>query len=188
MTEMIGPVVRDKDEKQRLARRLVTQAREAEIDLVGPRGLPTGLTKQVLETALEEKVTDQVNHLPGDRETQRGRNERYGTRSTSVTAEIGPASIDVPRDRDGWFEPKIVRKRRRRLGEVDQLVLPLIVRSMTTGKISAHLTKVYGARVWQRDPRPDHRQGDRGDERVADPSSGPDLPGDLHRRYRRQGP
>ncbi|MFZ2750320.1 MAG: transposase, partial [Propioniciclava sp.] len=131
-------MVMGEDDKQALAQRLVDQAREAGIDLVGPGGLLTGLTKQVLETALEEELTEHLGYDHSDRAAKASSNERNGTRSKTVLTEIGPVEIDVPRDRDGSFEPAIVRKRQRRLDGVDQLVLSLTARGLTTGEISAH--------------------------------------------------
>ena len=64
-----------------------------------------------------------------------------------MITEIGPVELDVPRDRDGSFEPVIVPKRRRRLGGVDGLVLSLSAKGLTHGEISAHLAEIYGAKV-----------------------------------------
>jgi transposase-like protein len=64
-----------------------------------------------------------------------------------VLTEIGPVEIGVPRDRDGSFEPAIVKKRQRRLNGVDQLVLSLTARGLTTGEVSAHFADVYGASI-----------------------------------------
>lgn len=107
----------------------------------------TGLTKQVLETALDEELTEHLGYPPGERAAKTGSNERNGTRSKTVLTEIGPVELDVPRDRDGSFEPTIVRKRQRRLNGVDELVLSLTARGLTTGEISAHFAEVYGASV-----------------------------------------
>jgi putative transposase len=74
-------------------------------------------------------------------------NFRNGVRSKTVLTEIGPVEIDVPRDVDASFTPKIVRKRQRRLTGVDQIVLSLSARGLTTGEISAHFAEVYGAQV-----------------------------------------
>src|SRR5215207_3380046 len=103
---------------QQLARQLVEQARADGVDLVGPGGLLTGLTKTVLETALDAELT-----------------------------EVGPVEIEVPRDRDGSFEPVIVRKRQRRLDGIDSIVLSLTARGLTTGEVAAHFAEVYGAKV-----------------------------------------
>jgi len=147
MTETIEPMVLDEDERQVLAHRLVDQAREEGVDLVGPGGLLTGLTKQVLETALEEEITDHLGYDHGDRDAKTGTNERNGSRAKTVLTEIGPVELDVPRDRDGTFDPKIVKKRQRRLDGVDQLVLSLTARGLTTGEVCAHFMEVYGASV-----------------------------------------
>ena len=64
-----------------------------------------------------------------------------------VTDSVGPVGIEVPRDRDGSFEPVVVRKRQRRLPGVDEVVLSLYARGLTTGEISAHFQEIYGADV-----------------------------------------
>jgi transposase-like protein len=74
-------------------------------------------------------------------------NSRNGVRSKTVLTEIGPVAIDVPRDTDASFEPQIVKKRQRRLTGVDEIVLSLTARGLTTGEISAHFAEVYGASV-----------------------------------------
>ena len=73
---------------------------------------------------------------------------RIGTRAKTVLTEsTGQVSIEVPRDRDGTFEPQIVRKRQRRLTGVDEIVLSLYAKGLTTGEISAHFAGIYGASV-----------------------------------------
>jgi transposase-like protein len=64
-----------------------------------------------------------------------------------LLTEVGEVEIDVPRDREGSFEPKIVKKRQRRLAGVDELVISLAAKGLTTGEIAAHLADVYGAEV-----------------------------------------
>ncbi|MGF6884477.1 transposase-like protein [Nocardia sp. GAS34] len=59
----------------------------------------------------------------------------------------GHVQIDVPADRDSTFEPQIVRKRQRRLTRVDEIVLSLYAKGLTTGEISAHFAEIYGASV-----------------------------------------
>ena len=104
-----------------------------------------GLTKTVLETALEAELTEHLGYEHGG--TPSGSNIRNGTRSKTVLTEIGPVSIEVPRDRAGTFTPAIVPKRARWLGGVDELVLSLSARGLTTGEIAAHFADVYGATV-----------------------------------------
>ena len=73
---------------------------------------------------------------------------RNGARSKTVLTETtGPVEIDVPRDREGTFEPQIVKKRQRRLTEVDEIVLSLYAKGLTTGEICAHFAEIYGASV-----------------------------------------
>lgn len=152
MTDTIEVVDLNDEDRQALVQRLVDQARAEGVDLVGPDGLLAGLTKQVLETALEEELTEHLGYEHSDRaakpaRVEGGGNERNGTRSKTVLTQVGPVTIDVPRDRDGTFDPKIVRKRQRRLDGVDQLVLSLSARGLTTGEIAAHFAEVYGASV-----------------------------------------
>ena len=134
-------------DQQQLAEQLLAQAREQGVELVGPGGLLNQLTKKVLEAALEAEMSD---HLGYDKHHPAGRNHgnsRNGIRSKTVLTEIGPVEIEVPRDVDASFQPKIVRKRQRRLTRVDQIVLSLSARGLTTGEISAHFAEVYGAAV-----------------------------------------
>ena len=84
-----------------------------------------------------------------------------------MLTEIGPVEIDVPRDRDGTFEPEIVRKRQRRLAGIDEIVLSLTAKGLTTGEIAAHFEEVYGAKVSKDTISQDHRQGARGAGRVV---------------------
>ena len=105
------------------------------------------LTKNVLETALEAEMSE---HLGYDKHDPAGRgsgNSRNGSRSKTVLTEIGPVQIEVPRDTDASFDPQIVRKRQRRLTGIDQIVLSLTAKGLTTGEIAAHFDDVYGAKV-----------------------------------------
>lgn len=147
MTDTIEPVVLDEDEKQVLAQRLVDQAKAEGVDLIGPGGLLSGLTKQVLETALEGEMAEHLGYDKHDPIGRNGSNSRNGTRSKTVLTDIGPVELDVPRDREGTFEPKIVKKRQRRLDGVDQIVLSLTARGLTTGEVAAHFADVYDAEV-----------------------------------------
>ena len=136
---------------------LVRRARDQGLALTGPDGLLKQLTKTVIETALEEEISD---HLGYDKHDPVGRNlgnSRNGYRSKTVlTDSCGPVEIEVPRDRDGSFDPVIVTKRQRRLTDLDQMVISLFARGLTTGEISAHLEEVYGARVSRDTISPDH--------------------------------
>jgi transposase-like protein len=135
--------------EQAAAAAMVAEARARGLELTGPNGLLKLFTKNVLETALNEELTEHLGHEkhrvePG-RETT---NVRNGSRSKTVLSDAaGEVVIDVPRDRQGSFEPQIVKKRQRRLGDVDEIVLSLYAKGLTTGEISAHFAEIYGAAV-----------------------------------------
>ena len=129
------------------ARELVRQARAQGVALTGPGGLLKALTKTVLETALEEELAE---HLGYDKHDPAGRNRgnsRNGKRAKTVLTDSGEVAIEVPRDRDGSFEPVIVAKRQRRLSSIDEIVLSLYARGLTTGDIAAHFAEIYDAQV-----------------------------------------
>nr|WP_206068422.1 transposase [Nonomuraea sp. FMUSA5-5] len=130
-----------------LVAKLVGQARAEGLELVGENGLLGRLTKLVLESALEGEITDHLGYDKHQRSGGETTNSRNGARSKTVITDVGPVEITVPRDRDGSFEPKIVRKRQRRLSGVDEMVISLAAKGLTTGEISAHLAEVYGAEV-----------------------------------------
>jgi transposase-like protein len=130
-----------------LVGRLVDQARAEGLELVGENGLLGRLTKLVLESALEGEITDHLGYDKHERGASQTGNSRNGTRAKTVITDVGPVEITVPRDRDGSFEPKIVAKRQRRLSGVDEMVISLAAKGLTTGEISAHLAEVYGAEV-----------------------------------------
>ena len=71
------------------------------MDLVGPGGLLTGLTKTVLETAPEAELSDHLGYEKHDRAGRNGGNSRNGIRTKTVLAQVGPVQVDVPRDREG---------------------------------------------------------------------------------------
>lgn len=133
--------------QQRLAEQLVAQARAQGVDLAGADGLLAQLTKRVLETALEAEMVEHLGYEVRQAEGRNGGNSRNGKRAKTVLTGVGPVEIDVPRDRDASFEPVIVRKRQRKLDSIDQIVLSLTAKGLTTGEVSAHFAEVYGASV-----------------------------------------
>ncbi len=129
-------------------RELVRAARARGEELTGPDGLLKLITRQVLEAALEEEMSEHVGYDKHAVQGRNGGNSRNGTRTKTVLTEnAGSIEVAVPRDRDGTFEPVIVKKRQRRLNDVDAVVLSLYARGLTTGEISAHFAEVYGASV-----------------------------------------
>ncbi|WP_235013691.1 IS256 family transposase, partial [Parafrankia sp. Ea1.12] len=137
------PVVVD----EALAESLIERARADGLSLTGPGGMLGTLTKMVLEKALAAEMTAHLGYDAGDPAGRNSGNSRNGTRSKTLITEIGPVEIDVPRDRDGTFTPKLVAKRQRRLGGVEELVVSLVAKGLTTGEVQAHLAEVYGTDV-----------------------------------------
>jgi len=134
--------------EEQVAEELVRRAREQGLSLTGPDGLLKQLTKTMLETALNQEMTEHLGHERNGRPDPETGNVRNGTRPKTVLTEAtGQVTIDVPRDRAGSFEPQIVRKRQRRLTGVDEIVLSLYAKGLTTGEISAHFEQIYGAAV-----------------------------------------
>jgi putative transposase len=135
--------------EQVAAAAMVADAKARGLELTGPDGLLKLFTKNVLEAALNEEMTDHLGHEKNRAETGRqSANVRNGIRPKTVVSDAaGEIRIDVPRDRAGTFEPKIVKKRQRRLSGVDEVVLSLYSKGLTTGEISAHFAEIYGASI-----------------------------------------
>jgi putative transposase len=135
--------------EQAAAAAMVAEARQRGLELTGPHGLLKLFTKNVLEAALNEELTEHLGHAKNRAEPDRdSTNTRNGSRPKTVISDAaGEVAIDVPRDRQGTFEPRIVRKRQRRLNDVDEIVLSLYAKGLTTGEISAHFAEIYGASV-----------------------------------------
>lgn len=149
MTPTKKPDAEKRNAEREAALTFVRMAKEKGLDLTGPDGLLKQFTKSVLETALDEEMTEHLGRAKHKKSKDgRAANTRNGTTAkTVVTDSVGPVGIGVPRDRDGSFEPVVVRKRQRRLPGVDEVVLSLYARGLTTGEISAHFQEIYGADV-----------------------------------------
>jgi transposase-like protein len=130
-----------------LAEGLVAAARASGVQLTGPGGLLTGLTKQVLETALQVEMAEHLGYDRNDPSGNGSGNSRNGTTPKTIRTDIGEVLIDVPRDRAGSFAPAVVPKHARRLAGFDDAVLSLYAKGMTTGDIANHLADIYGTEV-----------------------------------------
>ncbi|MFC4853976.1 IS256 family transposase [Actinophytocola glycyrrhizae] len=153
-SDLVSPRKRDKPARelspeQAAAAAMVAEAKARGLALTGPDGLLKLFTKKVLETALNEEMTEHLGHEKNRAELEReSTNVRNGSRSKTVVSDAaGEVAIAVPRDRESTFEPQIVKKRQRRLTDVDEIVLSLYAKGMTTGEISAHFAEIYGASV-----------------------------------------
>ena len=120
---------------------------ETEQEIAGPDGLLARLTKRLVERAMEVELTDHLGYEPHQEPPGGAGNTRNGTSPKRLVTEHGQVQIDAPRDRNGSFEPKIVRKRQRRFEGFDDKILALYSRGLSTRDISAHLQEIYGVRV-----------------------------------------
>ena len=124
------------------------QAKDAGVALTGPGGLLKALTAQIVEAALDEELDEYLGYDKHDPVGRGSGNSRNGTRSKMVvTDNVGAIKIQVPRDRNGMFEPQLVKKRQRRLSDMDAMVLSLFAKGLTTGEIVAYFAEVYGTSV-----------------------------------------
>jgi transposase-like protein len=148
LDDMSKKIKREPTAEELAAEEMVRRAREQGLSLTGPDGLLKQLTKTVLETALNQEMTEHLGHEKHGLAGNEAGNVRNGTRPKTVLTEgSGQVGLEVPRDRDGTFEPQIVHKRQRRLTGVDEIVLSLYAKGLTTGEISAHFAEIYGASV-----------------------------------------
>jgi putative transposase len=153
-SDLVSPGKSDKPARelspeQAAAAAMVAEAKARGLALTGPDGLLKLFTKTVLETALNEEMVEHLGHEKNQVEPDReSTNVRNGSRAKTVISDAaGEVAINVPRDRESTFEPQIVKKRHRRLTDVDEIVLSLYAKGMTTGEISAHFAEIYGASV-----------------------------------------
>jgi putative transposase len=118
-----------------------------EEEIAGPGGLLAQLTKRLVERAMEVELTDHVGYEPHLEPAGGAVNQRNGTSPKTLITEHGKVQIDAPRDRDGSFEPQIVRKRQRRFVGFDDKILALYSRGLSVRDIRAHLAEIYGVEV-----------------------------------------
>jgi putative transposase len=118
-----------------------------EEEIAGPGGLLAQLTKRLIERAMEVELTDHVGYEPHVEPPGGAENQRNGSTPKTLICEHGKVAIDAPRDRDGSFQPKIVKKRQRRFIGFDEKILALYSRGLSTRDIEAHLAEIYGVKV-----------------------------------------
>jgi putative transposase len=125
---------------------LLAGARTEE-EIVGPGGLLSQLTKRLVERAMEVELTDHLGYESHQEPPGGTGNTRNGSSPKTLITEHGQVGIDAPRDREGSFSPKIVRKRQRRFEGFDDKILALYSRGLSTRDIEAHIAEIYGVHV-----------------------------------------
>ena len=128
---------------QDLADRLLAQAQDSGVELLGEGGLLSQMTKAILERSLTVELTHELGYEQGDPAGAGSGNSRNGTTRKRLATEAGHVDLDVPRDRNGTFAPQTVRKGQRRLDGVDKLVLGLYARGMSVRDIQTQLKETF---------------------------------------------
>jgi putative transposase len=116
-------------------------------DILGENGLLKRFSKAVLERALGAELTGHLGYEKHDPAGYGRGNARNGTTEKTLKGKNGEVTIDVPRDRNGTFEPQIVKKHQRRFDGFDEKILSMYARGMTTRDIQGHLEEIYGVEV-----------------------------------------
>ena len=127
--------------------RLMAQVAADGIELLGPNGLLTGLTKRVMERALEVERTEHLGYERGDPAGRGSGNSRNGTSAKTLLTDAGAIPLDIPRDRDGTFEPVLVPKHERRLDGFNEMVCSLVSKGLSVRDTVAHLYATYGVEI-----------------------------------------
>jgi transposase-like protein len=130
-----------------LADQLLARAEAGGVELLGPDGLLSQVTKAVLERALGEEMTAHLGYEKHDPAGRGSGNSRNGTTAKTLLTDVGAVELVVPRDRAGSFDPQIVRKGQTRLEGFNDRIIALYARGMTTRDIRAHLREMYDVDV-----------------------------------------
>src|SRR5437868_1606743 len=116
-------------------------------DLIGENGLLKQLTKALVERAMNAELTHHLGYEKNDPDGRNSGNSRNGKSKKKLIGDFGQVDIEVPRDREGEFEPKIVKKHQRRFDGFDDKILSMYARGMTTREIQGHLQEIYGVEI-----------------------------------------
>ena len=116
-------------------------------DLLGDQGLMKELKVRLMERMLGAELTDHLGYEPGSEPTNQQSNRRNGTTRKTLKGNDGALPIDVPRDRDGSFEPELIKKGQTRIDGMDDKIIGLYAAGLSTRDNRAHLEEVYGMKV-----------------------------------------
>jgi putative transposase len=116
-------------------------------DLLGKNGLIQRLVGGMVEKMLDQEMEQHLGYAKHSPEGHHSGNSRNGKGSKTLQSSQGPISIDVPRDRNGDFEPQIVKKRQTHINAFDDKIISMYSRGMSTRDIQAHIEEIYGADI-----------------------------------------
>src|SRR5437764_13909622 len=116
-------------------------------DLIGENGLLKQLTKRLLERAMSAEMTEHVGYEKHDPAGNNSGNSRNGKSAKTVKGSFGRMPLEVPRDRNGTFEPQIIEKHQTRFTGFDENIISLYSRGLTTREIQQHREEIYHVEV-----------------------------------------
>jgi transposase-like protein len=116
-------------------------------DLMGPDGLIKKLMKAAIEGMLESEMNEHLGYEKHAQEGKNKENSRNGKTTKNVRTSVGEVELEVPRDRDGEFEPRVVKKYQRDISDFDEQIISMYARGMTTRDIQGHVRELYGAEI-----------------------------------------
>jgi putative transposase len=143
--ELLPPELREQLSDE-VVDQLLAGARSEE-EIVGPGGVLAQLTKRLVERAMSVELTEHLGYERHQEPLGGSGNTRNGSTAKTLATEHGPVEVRTPRDRQGTFEPQIVRKGQRRFEGFDDKILALYSRGLSTRDIEAHLAEIYGVKV-----------------------------------------
>ena len=106
-----------------------------------------GFKKAVIERALGAEMSHHLGYRSGAAKPERSTNHRNGNSGKTVLTDDGPLRIEIPRDRDGSFEPQLIGKHERRFTGFDDKIVAMYARGMTVREIQGFLGEMYGVEV-----------------------------------------
>ncbi len=145
--EIDDPSALPTDQLDALIAPMLGQSETRGLELLGPDGVLTGVTQRLMQRALEVELADHLGYEKGDPAGWGSGNNRNGTSPKTVLTDAGAVPLNMPRDRNGTFAPKLVPKHQRRIEGFNDLVLGLVSRGMTVRDTQAHLRDIYGVDV-----------------------------------------
>ena len=116
-------------------------------DLTGKNGLVQKLIGSMVEQMVEQEMDDHLGYSKHSREGRNSGNSRNGKISKTVHSSYGDVDLDLPRDRNGEFDPKLVKKRQKSISSFDDKIISMYARGMSTRDIQDHVKEVYGAEI-----------------------------------------
>ena len=138
--------VKPDPELLKLADSLLANYKKPE-DLIGENGLLKQLTKMLEERALEVEMAEHLGHGKSEPVSNLTGNTRNGHSAKTLQGDFGELPLDIPRDRQGAFEPQIVAKHQTRWTGFDDKIISLYARGLSVREIQGHLEEMYGTEV-----------------------------------------